>query len=92
MSTLYKMGSFDIIRVHVHDDGDIELQKHHLDDLGRIPEYLKMTYPNDLFFDLAEIVKGHLDSELVSYGCDADRVKEAIDEVITSNYINTTKV
>jgi hypothetical protein len=77
-----KMGAFDAVRVHVHDDGDTELMKHEL------TTTLRHTYPSDLLFGVTEIHKGALDKELISYGHGPQRVKEAIDEVITSEYNN----
>ena len=79
-----KMGAFDAIRVHVHDDGDTELMKHEL------TTTLRQVYPSDLLFGLTEIHKGALDKELISYGHDPERVREAIDEVVTSE--NNTEV
>ena len=81
-----KMSALEVIRVHVHDDGDVELQ-HHV-----MTPTLKMLYPCDLLFGLTEIVKGSLDKELVGYGCDPVRVKEAIDEVLEADYYDTIKV
>ena len=83
-----KMGFFDVVRVHVYDDGDVELQLHVMDDKG-CPN---SQYPSDLFFGVTEVGKGSLDKELISYGCDPQRAKEAIDEVITNGYNNPVKV
>lgn len=91
MSTITRMGAFDIIRVHVYDDGDVELQKHAMDNNG-VPISLKTLYPSDLFYGVAEVGKGSLDVELSGYGCDPQRTKEAIDEVITSDYHIIVKV
>lgn len=91
MTTINKMGAFDVIRVHVYDDGDVELQKHAMDNNG-VPLSLRTLYPSDVFYGVAEVGKGSLDAELSEYGCDPQRAKEAIDEVITSNYHTTIKV
>ena len=80
------MKSFDAIKVHVHDDGDVELEKHML--TGRLNE----LYPSDLKFDITKVVNGALQDELISYGCEADRVKEAIEEVMNSEYHTTVTV
>jgi hypothetical protein len=75
-----KMTSLDVIRVHVHEDGDIELQKH---DFSRM---FMATYPGDLFYPVTEITKGCLDKELISYGADPKVAKRCIDEVINADY------
>lgn len=77
-----KMGAFDAVRVHVYDDGDTELTKHEL------TMTLRQNYPTDLLFGVTEILKGALDKELISYGHEPQRVKDAIDEVVTSEYNN----
>jgi len=79
MATVTQMKAFDAIRLKVHDDGDVELTKVPTIDMDGINHGYS-------YYPVAEIAKGSLDSELVSYGCDADRVKEAIDEVVTSEY------
>jgi hypothetical protein len=81
-----KMSADEIIRVHVCDDGDIELQ-HHI-----LTSSLKIIYPCDLLFGVTEIAKGSLDKELIGYGCDPARAKEAIDEVLEADYYDTIKV
>jgi hypothetical protein len=75
-----KMNGFDMIRVHVHDDGDTELQKHFFS------TGLTTLYPGDLFYDVRDITKGRLDGELQSYGTDPEVAKRCIDEVITAEY------
>ena len=82
MSTLSKMSALDSIRIKVQEDGDVELTKVN-----------EANILNDaLYFGISEIADGGLDSELISYGCEPDRVKEAIDEVLTSEYNETIKV
>jgi hypothetical protein len=73
-----KMNAFDVVRLHVHDDGDIELEKK--------PSFQGELYPGDLFYDLRDITKGRLDAELQSYGVEPEVAKRSIDEVITSEY------
>lgn len=85
MTTINKMGFFDVVRVHVADDGDIELQLHAMDNDG-VPLSLRTLYPSDKFYGVAEVGKGSLDVELSEYGCDPERAKEVIDEIITSDY------
>lgn len=91
MNSSKKMGSFDVVRVHVADDGDIELQLHTMDNNG-VPLPLRTIYPSDIFYGVTEVSKGSLDVELSEYGCDPERAKEAIDEVITSDYHTIIKV
>jgi hypothetical protein len=91
MDSSKKMGFFDVVRVHVADDGDVELQLHAMDNNG-VPLSLRTLYPSDVFYGVAEVGKGALDVELSEYGCDPQRAKEAIDEVITSNYHTVIKV
>lgn len=80
-----KMDSTEVIRVHVHDDGDIELTK-----IPHSPNN-RINYPSDLFYNAVEILKCNLEAELMSYGTEQDRAKEAIDEVINSHqYISVT--
>ena len=86
MSTLSKMSAFDSIKVKVQEDGDVELTK-----VASINQ-LEAFSGDALYFGISEIADGGLDSELISYGCDPDRVKEAIDEVLTSEYNETIKV
>ena len=81
-----KMKAFDVIKVHVHDDGDVELEKHVLTGA------LDQLYPFDLKFYITKVVNGALQDELISYGCEADRVKEAIEEVMDSEYHTTVTV
>jgi hypothetical protein len=82
MSTLSKMSALDSIRVKVQEDGDVELTKVN-----------ETNILNDaLYFGISEIADGGLDSELISYGCEPDRVKEAIDEILTSEYNETIRV
>lgn len=82
MSTLSKMSALDSIRIKVQEDGDVELTKVN-----------EANILNDaLYFGISEIADGGLDSELISYGCEPDRVKEAIDEVLTSEYNETITV
>jgi hypothetical protein len=82
MSTISKMSALDSIKVKVQEDGDVELTKVN-----------EVNILNDaLYFGISEIADGGLDSELISYGCEPDRVKEAIDEVLTSEYNETIKV
>lgn len=75
-----KMTSNDVVRVHVHNDGDIELQKHELNPCTR------MLYPGDILYAIAEVVKGCLDKELSCYGVPEDVAKRCIDEVIRADY------
>jgi hypothetical protein len=82
MSTLSKMSALDSIKVKVQEDGDVELTKVNEENILN----------NALYFGISEVADGGLDSELISYGCEADRVKEAIDEVLTSEYNETIKV
>lgn len=81
-----KMSANEVIRVHVYNDGDVELQHHVL------TPTLKILYPCDLLFGVTEIAKGSLDKELISYGYDPSRVKEAIDEVLEADFYDTIKV
>jgi hypothetical protein len=81
-----KMSANEVIRVHVYNDGDIELQHHVL------TPTLKILYPSDLLFGVTEVAKGSLDKELIGYGCDPTRAKEAIDEVLEADYYDTIKV
>ena len=82
MSTLSKMSALDSIRVKVQEDGDVELTKVN-----------ETNILNDaMYFGISEIADGGLDSELISYGCEPDRVKEAIDEILTSEYNETIRV
>jgi hypothetical protein len=82
MSTLSKMSALDSIKVKVQEDGDVELTKVNEENILN----------NALYFGISEVADGGLDSELISYGCEPDRVKEAIDEVLTSEYNETIKV
>ena len=81
-----KLDTRQVIRVHVFDDGDVELTKHPMN------EHLRMNYPSDLFYGAAEIGKGSLDVELREYGCDSDRAKEAIDEALNAELYVSVKV
>ena len=74
------MTKYDVIRVHVHDDGDIELQKHEY----RL--FLTSIYPGDLFYDMQQIADGRLDKELEEYGVDKKIAYKKIHEAITSEY------
>lgn len=80
------MTDTDMIRVHVHDDGDIELQK--------LPfsSVLTFQYPGDLFYDLQQVTDGRLDAELQSYGVDPEDAYKYIHEVITADYGITVEV
>jgi hypothetical protein len=80
------MTAIDVIRVHVHEDGDTELQKHYM------KESLRIMYPGDLFYGPTEIGKGCLDKELIDYGIDPDVAKRCIDEVITADYSTIVEV
>ena len=81
-----KMNGFDLIRVHVHNDGDIELQKHFFS------SGLTTLYPGDLFYDVRDITKGRLEGELQTYGVELAVAKRCIDEVITAEYGVTVEV
>lgn len=83
MAEVCKMGAREAIRVHVCDDGDVELQKHDM------TTPLRMLYPSDILFYNTDVINERLDRELISYGCDPDRVKEAIEEVINADYLTT---
>ena len=80
------MTSSDMIRVHVHDDGDIELQKH------TFSHGLTTLYPGDLFYDLQQVTDGRLDHELMDYGVDPEDAYKYIHEVITADYGTTIEV
>lgn len=60
------------IKVHVYNDGDIEL---------RSSEFRPDPTP-DLIFTPDEIASGALYAELVDYGCEADRARQAINECL----------
>jgi len=68
------------IIVHVHDDGDTELIF-----VEANPKHVFIT--NDLIYSQPEIAKGMLEKELISYGHDADRVREAIEDCLKGNKV-----
>lgn len=82
-----EMTAFDVIRLCVHEDGDIELEK-----LPRYNKKLPNSNLGDLFYFIREITKGRLDAELQSYGVAKDEAYARIHEVITSNYGTVVKV
>jgi len=59
--------------VHVYDDGDVELTA-----IDASPGH-NFIDKKSLFFAPSEIADGSLDKELISYGCEPDDVKIAID-------------
>ena len=63
------------IKVHVYDDGDTELT---LLEASHSHKFIS----NDLIFTPTEIGFGALEKELISYGFDSDRAREAIDECL----------
>lgn len=63
------------IKVHVYDDGDTELTTVETSAGHKF-------FDTDLIFTPTEIASGALDKELISYGHEADRVREAIDECL----------
>ena len=81
-----KMTDRDVIRIHVHKDGNTELQKH------LFASGLTYLYPGDLFYDLRDITKGRLDAELQDYGVEKTEAYDRIQEVITSEYGTIVKV
>jgi hypothetical protein len=81
-----KMNGFDMIRVHVHEDGDTELQKHFFS------SGLTTLYPGDLFYGIRDATKGRLEGELITYGVSYEVAKRAVDEVITAEYGVTVEV
>ena len=81
-----KLATRQVIKVHVYDDGDVELTKHPMS------ESLRINYPTDIFYDAAEIGKGSLDVELINYGCDPERAKEAVDEALNAELYVSVKV
>lgn len=81
-----KLDTLQVIKVHVYSDGDVELSKHPMS------EPLRTNYPTDIFYGAEEIGKGSLDVELIEYGCDPNRVKEAIDEALNAELYVSVKV
>lgn len=65
------------IKVHVYDDGDTELTL-----IEASPSHKFID--SDLVFAPDEIAFGALDKELISYGYEADRAREAIEECLKS--------
>ena len=66
------------IKVHVYDDGDIELTN-----IEATPGHVFTT--SDLIFAPTEVSKGCLKKELISYGAEESDVVQAIDYVLASD-------
>jgi hypothetical protein len=60
------------IKVCVYEDGDIELKSYET----------RPEHTMDLIFTPDEIASGALDAELIYYGCEADRARQAIKECL----------
>jgi len=67
------MTALDSICVYVEEDGDVTLRK---------IIHNKEPRPWGLYFKQAEITKGDLKKELLTYGCDPDDIDEAIAAVL----------